>query len=181
MSRIGKMPIPLPDKVTFDLQGRLATVTGPRGSLSRELPPYVEIAVEDRKLIVSPAGGGRMGRSMWGLTRTLVNNMVEGVTRGFSRELLVEGVGYRVVPRDARWLQLTLGFSHPILYELPQGISAEVDAKTNKIVLKGIDKEKLGLAAATLRSFRPPEPYKGKGIRYVEEQIRRKVGKAGAK
>ncbi|MDY0058485.1 MAG: 50S ribosomal protein L6 [Myxococcota bacterium] len=181
MSRIGKKPIPLPDKVSFELTEGQVIVSGPRGRLTRPLPPLVAVVQEERELKVSPVDETREARGMWGLARTLINNMVVGVTAGYTRELLIEGVGYRVAPKDARWLHFTLGYSHPILYELPEGVSAEVDLKVNKITLKSSDKEMLGLAAATIRSFRKPEPYKGKGIRYANEKIRRKAGKAGSK
>lgn len=181
MSRIGKLPIVVPDKVTVTLTGSAITVEGPKGTLSRELPSRVHVAQDAGELVVTPTDDGREARAKWGLCRSLVANMVQGVSSGFERALLVEGVGYRVATRDARWLHLTLGFSHPILYELPEGVSAEVEPKSNRVTLKGIDKEALGLAAATIRSFRPPEPYKGKGVRYSDEIVRRKVGKAGAK
>ena len=182
MSRIGKKPVLLPEKVRVEISGRHVTVTGPRGRLERDLPPRTEVEIRDRAVVVTPGkGSGRTGRAMWGLTRTLIDNMVLGVNHGFSRELVVEGVGYRVTIKKDGWLHLTLGFSHPILYEVPKVVSVEVDAKANRITLRSIDKEKLGLVAATIRSFRPPEPYKGKGIRYGGEKVRRKVGKSGVK
>ncbi len=182
MSRIGKKPIPVPAGVTVGIEGRRVTVKGPKGELSREIPDRVEVVQEGGQVLVKPLGNDRRSRAMWGLARTLVDNMVVGVSKGFSRDLLVQGVGYRVqYGKDNRWLLFNLGYSHPILYELPEGVSADIDTKANKISLKGIDKEKLGLAAATIRAFRPPEPYKGKGIRYADEVVRRKMGKSGAK
>ncbi len=181
MSRIGKLPIPLPAKVKVVLDGNLVSVSGPKGTLARELPPRVQIRAEGNELLVSPEDESVAARAAWGLARTLVANMVHGVSEGFKRELVVEGVGYRAAARGKEWVTLTLGYSHPILYELPEGVTAEVDPKTFRITLEGIDKEKLGLAAATIRSFRPPEPYKGKGVHYATETVRRKVGKAGGK
>ncbi len=181
MSRIGKLPITVPDKVSVSLKGSAVTIKGPKGTLSRELPPSITVALDKGQVVVSPVDGTREARAFWGLGRSLLANMVQGVTQGFERKLLVEGVGYRVAARGTGWLHLTLGFSHPILYELPDGVTAEVEAKTNRVTLRGMDKEKVGLAAATIRGFRPPEPYKGKGVRYADEIVRRKVGKAGAK
>lgn len=178
MSRIGKRPVPIPDKVQVTCnQGRL-TVKGPKGELSRAIHPDVTVDVRDGLIHVVPSCNTPQSRGLHGLTRTLVANMIVGTTQGFERVLEVNGVGYRAeVKSDV--LTLSLGFSHPVVYRLPKGISASADK--GKIVLSGIDKELLGSTAATIRAFRRPEPYKGKGIKYLEEHIRRKVGKSAGK
>ncbi len=179
MSRIGKLPIQLPSGVKVNLRGSEIEVSGAKGALKRELPPQVKVEVTDGEVLVSPAGSGREARALHGLTRTLINNMVVGVTDGYTRVLEITGVGYRADVKSDK-LHLSLGYSHPIEFKLPKGIEASVD-KQNRITLSGIDKELLGLAAAKIRDFRRCEPYKGKGIRYAEEVVRRKVGKAGVK
>ncbi len=179
MSRIGKQPIPLPSGVKLSLRGSVVEVSGTKGALERKLPPRVQVEVIDGQVLVSPVDSGREARAFHGLTRTLINNMVVGVTAGYTRVLEISGVGYRAdVKSDT--LHLSLGYSHPIEFKLPKGIEASVD-KQNRITLTGIDKELLGLTAAKIRDFRRCEPYKGKGIRYAEEIVRRKVGKAGVK
>ena len=178
MSRVGNQPIPIPDGVKVTYNSRSLKVKGPKGELSRDIHPNVDLGVNDDFINVIPSGV-KQARAMQGLTRTLVANMMVGVTQGFERGLEVIGVGYRV-DLKANVLTLTLGYSHPVVYKLPEGISASVDKK-NRIVLSGIDKELLGATAATIREFRRPEPYKGKGIKYIEEQIRRKVGKSAGK
>ncbi len=178
MSRVGNQPIPIPDGVKVTYNSRSLKVKGPKGELSRDINPNVDLGVNDDFINVIPSGM-KQARAMQGLTRTLVANMMVGVTQGFERGLEVIGVGYRVALKE-NVLTLTLGYSHPVIYKLPEGISASIDKK-NKIVLSGIDKELLGVTAATIREFRRPEPYKGKGIKYVEEQIRRKVGKSAGK
>jgi len=178
MSRVGKQPIPIPDGVKVTYNSRSLKVKGPKGELSRDINPNVDLGVNDDFINVIPSGM-KQARAMQGLTRTLVANMMVGVTQGFERGLEVIGVGYRIALKE-NVLTLTLGYSHPVVYKLPEGISASVDKK-NRIVLFGIDKELLGTTAATIREFRRPEPYKGKGIKYVEEQIRRKVGKSAGK
>jgi large subunit ribosomal protein L6 len=179
MSRIGKQPIQLPSGVKVNLRGSEVEVSGTKGELKRKLPPRVKVEVVDGQIMVSPGDGGREARALHGLTRTLINNMVLGVTVGYTRVLELSGVGYRAdVKSDT--LHLSLGYSHPIEFKLPKGIQASVD-KQNRITLTGIDKELLGLTAAKIRDFRRCEPYKGKGIRYAEEVVRRKVGKAGVK
>ena len=178
MSRVGNQPIPIPDGVKVTYNSRSLKVKGPKGELSRDIHPNVDLGVNDDFINVIPSGM-KQARAMQGLTRTLVANMMVGVTQGFERGLEVIGVGYRVALKE-NVLTLTLGYSHPVVYKLPEGISASVDKK-NRIVLFGIDKELLGTTAATIREFRRPEPYKGKGIKYVEEQIRRKVGKSAGK
>jgi len=178
MSRVGKRPVPIPDKVKVVCEGRKVTVTGPKGDLSREMSPEVALAIEDGVVTVVASGGSKNATALQGLTRTLVANMITGVTQGFRRVLEINGVGYRVdLKSDV--LTFTLGYSHPVVYKLPAGVTASVEK--DRVVLSGIDKELLGGAAATIRGFRKPEPYKGKGIKYAEEHIRRKVGKSGAK
>jgi large subunit ribosomal protein L6 len=178
MSRIGKKPIAIPAGVKIDLSGLTMTVEGPKGKIKRNLAEGVDIKVEQTIVQVEP-GEARNGRAMQGLTRTLVANMVDGVTRGFERVLEINGVGYRAEVKGAV-LNLALGYSHPIEYPLPQGITAEVEKQT-KITIRGIDKELVGATAAKIRSFRGPEPYKGKGIKYSDERIIRKAGKTGKK
>jgi large subunit ribosomal protein L6 len=180
MSRIGKRPIELPSGVKVNLRGSEIEVTGTKGALKRQLPSEVKVEVTDKDVSVSPAAdGGKKARALHGLARTLINNMVVGVTTGYTRVLEISGVGYRADVRG-NILHLSLGYSHPIEFKLPKGIEAAVD-KQNRITLSGIDKELLGMTAAKIRDFRRCEPYKGKGIRYSDEAVRRKVGKAGVK
>lgn len=180
MSRIGKQPISIPSGVKVALAGAEISVQGPKGKLQRVLAPSVKVEVEADTVRVCPPENPRETTALQGLTRTLIANMVEGVTKGYQRTLEISGVGYRAEMKG-KVLAMALGYSHPVEYPLPEGISAEVDAKTNKIVLSGIDKELLGATAAKIRSFRSPEPYKGKGIKYAEERIVRKAGKTGKK
>jgi large subunit ribosomal protein L6 len=177
VSRIGKLPVELVDGVSATLAGGEITVKGPKGTLSRKVPPFVKIEMGDKELRVEPASTDRRARAMHGLTRALIFNMVTGVSKGYTRELEINGVGYRAEVRPGV-VGLSLGYSHPIEVTLPEGVEAKVDK--NKIILSGIDKEAIGQIAAIIRDQRPPEPYKGKGVKYVEETIRRKVGKAGA-
>ncbi len=177
MSRVGKRPVPIPDKVKVDFKGRTLSVKGPKGDLSRVIDDDVKLAVKDG-LVYVISGNSKKTTALQGLTRTLVANMVTGVTQGFERVLEIVGVGYRV-DLKSNVLTFVIGYSHPVVYRLPDGITASVGK--NRVVLAGIDKELLGSTAATIRSFRKPEPYKGKGIKYAEERIRRKVGKSGAK
>lgn len=179
MSRIGKKPIEIPAGVKVSLAGENISVQGPKGQLSRVIPAKVEVSVEADSIAVKRFEGGRVDTSLQGLTRTLIANMVEGVTKGFERVLEINGVGYRAEIKGAV-LNLALGYSHPVEYQLPKGVTAEVEKQT-KITLKGIDKELIGATAAKIRSFRAPEPYKGKGIKYAEERIVRKAGKTGKK
>ncbi|HID30372.1 MAG TPA: 50S ribosomal protein L6 [Desulfobacterales bacterium] len=179
MSRVGKQPIAVPDSVNITYDNRQLKVKGPKGELSRLIHPDVDLGIEDGFIRVIPSSEMKQTKALQGLTRTLVANMVAGVTQGFERGLEVVGVGYRV-DLKSNVLTLALGYSHPVVYKLPEGISASIEKK-NRIVLSGIDKELLGSTAAAIREFRRPEPYKGKGIKYVEEQIRRKVGKSAAK
>ncbi len=173
------MPIPLPAGVGVEIKGNQVTVTGPKGSIAREFHPDMRIAVEDGQLKVSRPTDQRHHRELHGLTRALLNNMVIGVTQGFQKQLEVHGVGYRVELQDDGSLLLQLGFSHPVRVVPPEGIKFAVESRTKVITVSGIDKEQVGQVAANIRAWRPPEPYKGKGIRYVGEHVRRKAGKAG--
>ena len=180
MSRIGKMPIAIPAGVTVSLaENNVITVKGPKGTLTRAFAPEMEIKVEGAEIVVNRPNDLKRMKSLHGLTRTLVNNMVIGVTQGYEKSLEINGVGYRVV-KEGKKLNLTLGYSHPVYMEDPEGIETVVDGQ-NKIIVKGIDKEKVGQFAAEIRDKRRPEPYKGKGIKYTDEVIRRKAGKTGKK
>ena len=180
MSRIGRMPVAIPAGVTVTIaEGNKVTVKGPKGTLERELPVELTIEEKDGHVIVSRPNDLKRMKSLHGLTRTLVNNMVVGVTQGFVRNLEINGVGYRAA-QAGKNLNLSLGFSHPVVVEPPVGIKLEAPAP-NKIVVSGIDKEAVGAMAAKIRSYREPEPYKGKGIKYEGEHIRRKAGKTGSK
>ncbi len=179
MSRIGRMPIAVPAGVTVDIaENNKVTVKGPKGTLERVLPAEMEIKQEDGHIIVTRPNDLKKMKSLHGLTRTLINNMVVGVTDGYTKELEVNGVGYRA-SKSGKKLTLNLGYSHPVEMEDPEGLEATVEG--NKIIVKGIDKEKVGQYAAEIRAKRAPEPYKGKGIKYADEVIRRKVGKTGKK
>jgi large subunit ribosomal protein L6 len=177
MSRIGRLPIPVPSGVDVTIEGRRVTVKGPKGSLSRELHPDMTVRREDDKIVVTRPTEQKTHKQLHGLTRTLVNNMVIGVTDGYRKGLEITGVGYRAVKVGEK-LQLSLGYSHQIEIEPPNGIVFELENPTRLAVI-GIDKELVGEMAAKIRSTRKPEPYKGKGVRYAGEQIRRKAGKAG--
>jgi len=179
MSRIGRKPIPVPGGVKIDLTGNVLSVSGPKGSLTRELHGEMIIRHEDGVLQVDRPSDSREHRSLHGLTRTLVSNMVEGVTNGFRKEMELIGVGYRAQMQGPR-LVMALGYSHPIECDPPAGISYEV-VGNNRVAVVGIDKEQVGQEAANLRKWREPEPYKGKGLRYIGEVVFRKAGKAGAK
>ncbi len=179
MSRVGKKPIEVPKGVTVEYHEAHLQVKGPKGTLEREIHPKVALNIEGSVMTVTPVDDSREARAIWGLTRTLVANMVDGVSKGFTRVLEVIGVGYKVEV-DGGMVKLTVGYSHPVNFNLPEGIAASVD-KQNRITLEGYDKELLGLTAARIRAVRKPEPYKGKGIKYAEEVIQRKVGKAGSK
>ncbi|MBC2721270.1 50S ribosomal protein L6 [Desulfosporosinus sp.] len=179
MSRIGKRPIGIPSGVDFKIENNVATVKGPKGTLTRELHSLMNIAVEDNQIIVTRPDDQPLSRSLHGLTRTLIANMVEGVTNGFTKGLDMVGVGYRA-SKQGNKLVLTVGKSHPVELIPSEGIDIEVPAP-NKILIKGMDKELVGAFAAVVRSERLPEPYKGKGIKYEGEVIRRKVGKTGGK
>ena len=177
MSRIGKLPVTVPNGVNVDLKENEITVKGPKGELRQPLLSHVTVKLEDGKLVVERTGDAKPHRAAHGLTRTLINNMVEGVTKGFRKSLEIQGVGFRAA-KSGEKLNLTLGFSHPVSYEGPKGVSFTVEG-TNKIHVDGIDKQQVGQVAAEIRALRPPEPYKGKGIRYSGEIIRKKLGKAG--
>ncbi len=177
MSRVGKQPIKLADSVTVQIDGPVVTVKGPKGQLTRTFHPDIRITQADGTLTVTRPSDEKLHRSLHGLTRTLLANMVTGVSAGFTRTLEVQGVGYRA-QKAGNGLTLNLGFSHPVEVTPPPGIEFTVEG-TNRIHVQGIDKELVGQTAANLRSIRPPEPYKGKGIRYSDEVVRRKAGKAG--
>lgn len=176
MSRIGKKPIPIPDGVTISQHGRHLTVVGPRGKLEIDVHPNMSAKVGDKEIIIERPNNARQNRSLHGLTRALIANMVQGVSQGFEKKLEIQGVGYRATKQgDA--LSFQLGYSHPIVVEPPPGIEFSVDR--NIITVSGINKQSVGQVAAQIRELRKPEPYKGKGIRYVDERVRRKAGKAG--
>ena len=179
MSRIGRLPVPLPEGVTGRLEGRRLTISGPKGVLERDLPPAVQVTVENKAIQVARPSDSIQHRALHGLTRALINNMVIGVTKGFEKALQIEGTGYRA-SLQGKSLNLALGFSHAVVIEPPAGITFAVDGP-QLIRVIGIDKERVGQVAADIRGWRPPEPYKGKGIRYQGEHVRRKVGKAGVK
>ncbi len=178
MSRIGKSPISVPTGVDVTLSGRHVTVKGPKGSLERDLPGEISVRQDGDTLVVERPDDERENRALHGLVRSLVNNMVLGVNAEFSKELEIIGVGYRVTAQGPRTLNLALGFSHPVSVAAPEGITFEVPAP-NRIIVKGIDKEAVGQVAANIRALRKPEPYKGKGVRYLGEHVARKAGKAG--
>ena len=175
MSRIGKKPVALPKGVTASVEGGTVKVKGPKGELSVRLVDQVEASVDEHGVTVAPREGAEQGRQMWGLSRTLVNNLVVGVTQGFTQKLEINGVGYRAAVQG-KTLQLQLGFSHDVNYPIPEGISIATP-KPTEIIVTGIDKQKVGQVAAEIRAFRGPEPYKGKGVKYVGEYIFRKEGK----
>jgi large subunit ribosomal protein L6 len=177
MSRIGRSPIPVPSGVTVTIDSGLVKVTGPGGELSRELPTGITARQEDSNVLVERPDDQRHHRALHGLSRSLVANMVTGVTTGFTKELEIVGVGYRAVAQGPERLELALGFSHPVVVNAPTGVSFEVPVPT-RIIVKGIDKEKVGQVAADIRKIRKPEPYKGKGVRYAGERVLRKAGKA---
>lgn len=177
MSRIGKLPVAIPSDVKISLDGNIMTVAGPKGTLSQQLHERMTIAVETDLVKVARPSDSKQDAALHGLTRALINNMVVGVTEGFKKDLEINGVGYRA-EISGNVLTLALGYSHPVVYELPEGISIEIEKQT-KLSVKGIDKQLVGSAAAKIRSYRKPEPYKGKGIKYADERIMRKAGKTG--
>jgi large subunit ribosomal protein L6 len=178
MSRIGKAPITVPSGVDVAIDGQLVTVKGPKGTLSHELPPAITARQQDGQVVVERADDERESRSLHGLNRTLLNNLVVGVSEGFRRELEIVGVGYRATAQGPGRLELAVGYSHPVKVEAPEGITFEVPAPT-RVAVVGISKHQVGQVAANIRSIRKPEPYKGKGIRYAGERIVRKAGKTG--
>ena len=177
MSRIGRTPIAVPSGVEVTVADRQVTVKGPQGTLERSLPGEITVRQEDGSILVERPNDERENRALHGLTRSLVFNMVAGVTAGFTKDLEIVGVGYRATARGSNAIELALGFSHPVVVDAPEGISFEVPAPT-RIIVKGIDKEKVGQVAADIRKLRKPEPYKGKGVRYANERVLRKAGKA---
>ncbi len=179
MSRVGKLPVKVPEKVKVSVDGNVVKVEGPKGKMSFPFNPTVKVVVEKGQVQVSRPDDSRLAKGLHGLTRTLVKNALEGVVKGYERGLEISGVGFKAELKGKE-LHFTLGYSHPVVFPLPDGVSAEVDAKQTKLVVRGVDKHLLGLTAAKIRSLKPPEPYKGKGIKYAEEHIRRKEGKTGA-
>ena len=177
MSRVGNSPITVPGGVDVTLEGRTVVVTGAKGTLSRDLPGEITLRADDGILHVERPNDTAQSRSLHGLTRSLVQNMVTGVTEGFTKELRIQGVGYRVAESTPTSLELSLGFSHTVKIAAPEGVEFEVPQRT-QILVKGIDKQLVGQVAADIRKWRPPEPYKGKGIRYADERVKRKAGKA---
>ncbi len=179
MSRVGKMPVKIPEKVKVSVDGTTVKVEGPKGKMSFPFNPRVTIAVDKDEVKVARPDDSRLSKGLHGLTRTLVKNALQGVVKGYERNLEISGVGFKAEVKG-KDVHFTLGFSHPVVFRLPEGISAEVDAKQVKLTVRGVDKHLLGLTAAKIRGLRPPEPYKGKGIKYADEIVRRKEGKTGA-
>lgn len=179
MSRIGRLPVTVPAGVTVEVSGLEVSAKGPKGRLSRSLPETVRLVVRGNQVVVERTGEDRIARAMHGLARSLVRNLIEGVASGYSRTLEINGVGYRVEQKK-RYLVFSLGYSHPIYYEVPEGVDARVESPT-RLSVSGLDRQLVGATAAKVRSFRRPEPYKGKGIKYLDEVIRRKEGKSGAR
>jgi large subunit ribosomal protein L6 len=178
MSRIGRMPVVVPKGVKVEIQGSFVHVTGPRGEMQHTFPAAMQISFNEGNVEVKRPSDERVHRSLHGMTRALINNMVVGVSTGFEKTLEINGVGYRA-EIQAKNLVLNVGYSHPVIMEPPAGISFEVEAKTRQIKVKGYDKQMVGQVAANIRKVRPPEPYQGKGIKYLDEKIRRKAGKTG--
>ena len=179
MSRVGKLPVKIPEKVKVSVDGHTVKVEGPKGKMSFPYNPLVKVEVDKGEVKVTRPDDTRLAKGLHGLTRTLVKNALEGVVKGYERTLEITGVGFKAEVKG-KDIHFTLGFSHPVVFRLEDGVTAEVDAKQTKVTVKGVDKHKLGLAAAKIRALRPPEPYKGKGIKYADEIIRRKEGKTGA-
>ena len=175
MSRIGKKPVPVPAGVTVNLSGQNLSVKGPKGEAKFVLVEHVLAKLEDGNISVNPRDQSRLSRSCWGMSRSMIANMIKGVTTGYSRSLEISGVGYRAAVQG-RMLQLNLGYSHDVSYPIPEGITIQTPRPT-EIVVTGTDKQRVGQVAAEIRGFRPPEPYKGKGIKYADEKVRRKEGK----
>jgi len=180
MSRIGKIPVPIPSGVTITITGQQVSVKGPKGELSHSFNKLVKISQEGEEVVITPVNNTGEARGMWGMSRTLIANMIEGVTKGFEKELTIKGVGYKVAMKG-KDLELALGYSHPVPFPAPDGITFDADPKANTIKISGIDKQVVGETAANIRSKRPPEPYKGKGVAYTGEHIVRKAGKTAAK
>jgi large subunit ribosomal protein L6 len=179
MSRIGKKPIPIPKGVTVKIDGNTVLVQGPKGKLDTSLPTGITVAQKDGTIVAMRENDSQA--ALHGLARALVNNAVEGVTKGWTRELEIVGIGYRAEMKGKQTVVFSLGYSHPIEYPLPTGVDAVVDPKQTRITLTGIDRQKVGQVAAEMRALRPPDPYKNKGVRYLGERLKKKVGKTGAK
>jgi large subunit ribosomal protein L6 len=179
MSRVGKLPVKIPEKVKVSVDKELVRVEGPKGKMSFPVNPKVKVEVAGNEVRVSRPDESRLAKGLHGLTRTLVRNAIDGVTKGYERVLEISGVGFKAELKG-KDLNFALGFSHPVVFKLPEGVTAEVDPKQTRVALRGVDKHLLGLTAAKIRALRPPEPYKGKGIKYAEETIKRKEGKTGA-
>ncbi len=179
MSRVGKQPVKIPEKVKVAVAGNLVKIEGPKGKMSFPFNPVVKVEVAGGEVKVTRPDETRLAKGLHGLTRTLVKNAMDGVTKGYDRVLEISGVGFKAELKGKE-INFTLGFSHPVLFKLPEGVTAEVDPKQTKVTIRGVDKHLLGLTAAKIRALRPPEPYKGKGIKYAEETVRRKEGKTGA-
>ncbi len=183
MSRIGKQPVPIPNGVEVKIEGNKITVKGPKGQLEQDIHPNMKVETAENEILVKRPNDSKLNKSLHGLSRSLIANMVEGVTKGFEKKLEIIGVGYRANAKG-KSITLNLGFSHPIEYQAPEGVNLAMDQEVkNKqiIIVSGIDKEVVGQAAAKIRSYRKPEPYKGKGIRYIDEYVARKAGKANVK
>ena len=179
MSRIGKKPIPLPKGVSYAVEGDTVTVTGPKGKVTTHMPAGVKLETQDGRLVVVRDDDSKA--ALHGLVRALVNNSVEGVTKGWTKELDIVGIGYRAEMKGKGIVVFTLGYSHPIEYPLPTGVEVAIDPKQTHLTVTGIDRQKVGFVAAEMRSLRPPDPYKNKGVRYTNERLKKKVGKTGAK
>jgi large subunit ribosomal protein L6 len=179
MSRIGKKPIPIPQGVDVQVQGNVVAVKGPKGRVETRIPEGVTLERKDGNLVASRSGDDKA--ALHGLVRALVNNAVEGVTKGWSKELEIVGIGYRAEMKGKTTVVFSLGFSHPVELPIPEGIAVAVDAKQTRLTVSGIDRQKVGQVAADIRGLRPPDPYKNKGVRYVGERLKKKVGKTGAK
>ena len=179
MSRIGRLPVPLADGAKVEISGRVVTVKGPKGSLAQELPGGINAEVADGRIVVKRRDDSKPQRALHGLTRALLNNAVVGVTKGFSKDLEIQGVGYRAQVAGTN-VSFTLGYTHPIEFAIPKGIQIAVEKQT-RLTVSGVDRQQVGHVAAKIRSLRPPDVYKGKGVRYVDEYVRKKAGKTGAK
>ena len=179
MSRVGKKPISIPEKIKASYQQRVVTIQGANGTLTQQIHPKIDLRIDGQTITVGMRDNNRKTAALQGMTRSLISNMVEGVSKGFERVLEINGIGYRAEARG-KSIVFNLGFSHPVDFPLPEGISATVD-KNNTVKLAGIDKQLIGQTAARIRQLRPPEPYKGKGIKYAEEYVQRKAGKKGTK
>jgi large subunit ribosomal protein L6 len=179
MSRVGRQPIKIPEKVKVSVDGSTVKVEGPKGKMTFPTNPLVKIEVDKGEIRVLRPDESKLAKGLHGLTRTIVRNAVDGVVKGYERVLEISGVGFKADVKG-KDINFTLGFSHPVVFKIPEGVTAEVDAKQTRLTIRGVDKHQLGLTAAKIRALRPPEPYKGKGIKYAEETIRRKEGKTGA-